>query len=59
MRDRSQAAQVAGYADAVIVGSALVQAMLDAGSDHAAVDAVADLTRDLARGVRQAAGAVA
>ena len=59
VRDRSQAAQVAGYADAVIVGSALVQAMLDAGSDHAAVQAVADLTSDLARGVRKAAGAVA
>ena len=59
VRDRSQAAEVAGYADAVIVGSALVQAMLDAGSHDAAVEAVGDLTRDLALGVRQAAGAVA
>ncbi|RNL64953.1 tryptophan synthase subunit alpha [Nocardioides marmoriginsengisoli] len=48
-----QAAEVAGYADAVIVGSAFVRPLLDAGSDRAAgLAALRALTEDLARGVR-------
>lgn len=49
-----QAAEVAGYADGVIVGSAFVRRLLDAGNDRrAGLDALADLTRDLAEGVRR------
>lgn len=51
----AQAAEVAGYADAVIVGSAFVRALLDAGSDRAAgLAALRALTEDLAAGVRLA-----
>ncbi|MBA2698361.1 MAG: tryptophan synthase subunit alpha [Nocardioidaceae bacterium] len=46
-----QAAVVAQYADAVIVGSALVRAAFDAPEPASAVAAVTDLTHDLARGV--------
>jgi tryptophan synthase alpha chain len=50
-----QAAEVAGFADGVIVGSAFVRVLLDAGSDRAAgLASLAELTRDLARGVRRA-----
>jgi tryptophan synthase alpha chain len=53
--DGDQAAEVAGYADAVIVGSAFVRRLLDAGSDRAAgLASLAELTRDLAEGVRRA-----
>jgi tryptophan synthase alpha chain len=45
--DGAQAAEVAGYADGVIVGSALVRALRDGGPA-----AVAALTRELAAGVR-------
>jgi tryptophan synthase alpha chain len=49
-----QAAKVAAYADGVIVGSAFVRAVLDAGSDVAAArDALQTLTEDLAAGVRR------
>jgi len=49
----AQAAQVASYADGVIVGSAFVRRLLDAGPDRAAgLRALADLTADLAEGVR-------
>jgi tryptophan synthase alpha chain len=44
-----QAAQVAGFADGVVVGSALVAAMSDGGPD-----AVRALTAELAAGVRRA-----
>jgi tryptophan synthase alpha chain len=48
-----QAAAVAGYADAVIVGSAFVRRILDA-SDHAgALAGVAELAAELADGVRR------
>lgn len=47
-----QAAEVAAYADGVIVGSAFVRAVLDAAELAAAVTAVRDLAADLARGVR-------
>ncbi len=47
-----QAAEVAAYADAVIVGSAFVRSVLEAGDESAALSAVAELTADLAHGVR-------
>jgi tryptophan synthase alpha chain len=50
----AQAAEVAGFADGVIVGSAFVRRLLDAGSDRAAgLSSLAELTRDLADGVRR------
>jgi tryptophan synthase alpha chain len=50
-----QAATVAGYADGVIVGSAFVRRLLDAGTDsQAGLRSLGELTRDLARGVRRA-----
>jgi tryptophan synthase alpha chain len=49
-----QAADVAAYADAVIVGSAFVRTILDAGTDRAAgLAALRALTEDLAAGVRR------
>jgi tryptophan synthase alpha chain len=49
-----QAAEVASFADGVIVGSAFVRRLLDAGSDRAAgLASLAQLTRDLADGVRR------
>ena len=48
----TQAAEVAAYADGVIVGSAFVKALQDASSWSAGVAAVAKLSADLARGVR-------
>jgi len=48
-----QAAEVAGYADAVIVGSAFVRTLLDANGDRGAgLAALRALTEDLADGVR-------
>ena len=49
---REQARDVARYADGVIVGSAFVKAILDAPSFEAGLDAVRELTRELALGVR-------
>ena len=49
-----QAADVAEYADAVIVGSAFVRRILDAGGDpEAAAEGVSALAAELARGVRR------
>jgi tryptophan synthase alpha chain len=49
-----QAAEVAGYADGVIVGSAFVRRLLDAGPDRrTGLDSLAELTRELAAGVRR------
>ena len=48
-----QAAEVAGFADGVIVGSAFVRPLLDAGSESAGVRAVGALAADLAAGVRR------
>ncbi|AUY52185.1 MULTISPECIES: tryptophan synthase subunit alpha [Streptomycetaceae] len=49
-----QAAQVAGFADGVIVGSAFVQRILDAdGDEQAALAAVRTLAGELAEGVRR------
>jgi tryptophan synthase alpha chain len=53
VRDGSQAAEVASYADGVIVGSALVRCLLDADGDlDAGLAAIQALAADLAQGVR-------
>lgn len=52
--DGAQAAQVAAYADAVIVGSAFVRKLLEAPTGAEGVTACRDLAADLARGVRGA-----
>jgi tryptophan synthase alpha chain len=50
-----QAAEIASYADGVIVGSAFVRVLLDHPDDRAAgLRALAALTEDLAEGVRRA-----
>jgi tryptophan synthase alpha chain len=49
----AQAAEVAGYADGVIVGSAFVRKLLDASDLAAGVAGCADLSADLAAGVRR------
>ena len=51
-----QAAEVASYADAVIVGSAFVRALLDADDPAGGLKALAALTEDLAAGVRRGRG---
>jgi tryptophan synthase alpha chain len=51
----AQAAEVASYADGVIVGSAFVRRLLDAGDEASGVRAVARLAAELAAGVRNAA----
>jgi tryptophan synthase alpha chain len=51
--DGDQAAEVASYADAVIVGSAFVRALLDADGPAAGLKSLASLTEDLAAGVRR------
>ncbi|MBV9830432.1 MAG: tryptophan synthase subunit alpha [Marmoricola sp.] len=50
--DGAQAAVVASYADAVIVGSAFVRTLLDAPDRSAGLTALTALTEDLAAGVR-------
>jgi tryptophan synthase alpha chain len=53
--DGNQAAEVARFADGVIVGSAFVRCLLDADSDRSSgLASLAALTRDLADGVRRA-----
>lgn len=50
-----QAAEVASYADGVIVGSAFVRTLLDAGTDRSTgLAALRALAEDLAEGVRRA-----
>jgi tryptophan synthase alpha chain len=51
----AQASEVAGYADAVIVGSAFVRCLLDAPDASAGAAAVGALAAELAAGVRSAA----
>lgn len=46
-----QAAEIAGYADGVIVGSAFVRALLDAPSEDAGVERVRELAAELRAGV--------
>jgi tryptophan synthase alpha chain len=53
VRDGAQAAAVAGYADGVIVGSALVRCLLDAPDLAAGMAALRALSADLAAGVRR------
>jgi tryptophan synthase alpha chain len=52
VRDGAQAAQVAGFADGVIVGSAFVQRLLEAPDLGTGVRKVAELAEELAAGVR-------
>lgn len=52
----AQAAEVAGYADGVIVGSAFVRPLLEAATPAAGLRAVATLAGELADGVRQGRG---
>jgi tryptophan synthase alpha chain len=52
--DAAQAAEVASFADGVIVGSAFVKRLLDHGDDlPAGLDAVRELAAELAQGVRK------
>ncbi|GAA3005483.1 MULTISPECIES: tryptophan synthase subunit alpha [Streptomyces] len=51
--DAAQAAEVAGFADGVIVGSAFVKRMLDAPDEAAGLAAVRSLAAELAEGVRK------
>jgi tryptophan synthase alpha chain len=53
VRDGAQAAEVAGFADGVIVGSAFVQRLLDAPDLAAGVRGVRELTEELSQGVRR------
>ncbi|MBO0775466.1 MAG: tryptophan synthase subunit alpha [Actinobacteria bacterium] len=53
--DGAQAAEVAGFADGVIVGSAFVQRLLRAPDEQAGLAAVRELAADLAAGVRRRA----
>ena len=57
--DGAQAAGVGAFADGVIVGSALVRRLQDAADEAAGVRSVAQLTAELAAGVRSAAAPVA
>ena len=49
---RAQAAEVAAFADGVIVGSAFVARLLQAPDERAGIELVRDLATDLAAGVR-------
>ncbi|MFJ4003564.1 tryptophan synthase subunit alpha [Streptomyces sp. NPDC090023] len=53
--DAAQAAEVAAFADGVIVGSAFVKRILDAPDEASGVDGVRALAADLAKGVRRGA----
>lgn len=53
--DSRQAAEVAEFADGVIVGSAFIRRMLDAPTEDAGVAAVEELAAELAAGVRERA----
>ncbi|MGY1618472.1 tryptophan synthase subunit alpha [Geodermatophilus sp. SYSU D00691] len=51
--DADQAAEVAAFADGVIVGSAFVRVLLDAADEQAAATAAGTLAGNLAEGVRR------
>jgi tryptophan synthase alpha chain len=51
-----QAAEVAAFADGVIVGSAFVRLLLDASDEASGMKAVANLAAELADGVRRRSG---
>jgi tryptophan synthase alpha chain len=53
VNNRVQAAEIAGFADGVIVGSAFVRALGGASDSASAVSAARDLSAGLARGVRR------
>ena len=53
VRDGAQAAEVASFADGVIVGSAFVKRLLDAPDLAAGIGAVQELAGELAAGVRR------
>ena len=48
-----QAAEIAGYADGVIVGSAFVRAITESATPQEAIEAVSSLAGELAEGVRR------
>jgi len=50
----AQAAQVAAFADGVIVGSAFVRRLLDAPDPESGTEAIRDLTAELSAGARRA-----
>jgi len=50
---RAQARTVAGYADGVIVGSAFIKALLDAKDEASGLEAIGELAKELAAGVRE------
>ncbi|MEI7539898.1 MAG: tryptophan synthase subunit alpha [Actinomycetes bacterium] len=50
---REQAKQVAAYADGVIVGSAFIKLLLGAKSEQEGLDAIGELAKELALGVRE------
>lgn len=50
---REQAKSLAAYADGVIVGSAFIKLLLDAPSEQAGLDAISNLAKELALGVRE------
>ena len=50
---RQQAREVAGYADGVIVGSAFIKLLLNAKSESEGLDAISELAKELAAGVRE------
>ena len=52
VRDGAQAAEVAGFADGVIVGSAFVQRLLAAPDEQAGLASARELAAELAAGVR-------
>jgi tryptophan synthase alpha chain len=56
VKDGEQAAQVAEFADGVIVGSAFVRRLLEADDAPSGVAAVRDLAAELAAGVREPRG---
>jgi tryptophan synthase alpha chain len=53
----AQAAAVGGYADGVIVGSALIRCLLDAPDEASGLTALRQLSAELAEGVRESGGA--
>ena len=53
MSNREQARSVAGYADGVIVGSAFINALLEAPDEATGLRAVKELAQELALGVRE------
>jgi tryptophan synthase alpha chain len=50
---REQAKSLAAYADGVIVGSAFIKLLLDAKTEQEGLDAISNLAKELALGVRE------